>query len=81
MPSSVCMHCRVVDGRYMVYGQLVDGAIFAVNPVNLRGKPLRWCVAPRPLRPILRETDDENEPREACGSCFSADLTCTTRDG
>ena len=38
MPSSVCMHCRVVDGRYMVYGQLVDGAIFAVNPVNLRGK-------------------------------------------
>ena len=75
MPSSVCMHCRVVDGRYMVYGQLVDGAIFAVNPVNLCGKPLRWCVAPRLLRPILRETI-ENEPRAA----NSADLTCT-RDG
>jgi len=31
MPSSVCAHCRVVDGRYIVNGQFVLG-IFAVHP-------------------------------------------------
>ena len=80
MPSSVCMHCRVVDGRYMVYGQLVDGAIFAVNPVNLRGKPLRWCVAPRLLRPNSRGKPMMRTNHVKRVEQLSADLTCT-RDG
>ena len=46
MPSSVCMHCRVVDGRYMVYGQLVDGAIFAVTPLIFAVNPFAGASRP-----------------------------------